>query len=113
MNKKLKEMEKRREGRAALEEKERKARLGGRRNDKMKSEVEGGSSEEDRSKRRGMESSDEVEEESESKGRRGRRFNRFAATERENDKSSGNVGGGEGSTSLLLPKERKTKVLAM
>merc|ERR1719317_760614 len=93
MNKKLKEMEKRREGRAALEEKERKARLGGRRNNKTKSEVEGGSSEEDRSKRKGMESSDEDEVESESKGRKGRRFNKFAVTERENNKSSGNVAG--------------------
>merc|ERR1719412_2593896 len=106
MNKKLKEMEKRREGRAALEEKERKARLGGRRNNKMKSEVGEGSSGEDRSKRKGMESSDEDEEESESKGRKGRRFNKFAATERENDTSSGNVGGGIGLLDNLLDNQQ-------
>merc|ERR1719268_116249 len=106
MNKKLKEMEKRREGRAALEEKERKARLGGRRNNKMKSEVEEGSSEENRSKRMGMESSDEEEEESESKGRRGRRFNKFTATEREQDKSFGNVGGGIGLLDNLLDNQQ-------
>ena len=106
MNKKLKEMEKRREGRAALEEKERKARLGGRRNNKMKSEVERESSGEDRSQRREMESSDEDEEESDSKGRKGRRFNKFAATEVENNKSSGNVGGGIGLLDNLLDNQQ-------
>merc|ERR1719317_1221186 len=84
MDKKLKEMEKRREGRAALEEKEREAR----------------------SQRREMESSDEDEEENESKGRKGRRFNKFAATERENDKSSGNVAGGIGLLDNLLDNQQ-------
>ena len=57
-----------------------------------------------------MESSDEDEEESESKARRGRRFNKFAATERENDKSSGNVGGGIGLLDNLLDMDAVTGI---
>ena len=96
MTKKLKGMEKRREGRAALEEKERKARLGGRQG--LKEDMEESSEEEKLGGRRGriQSSDDDDEEESESsRGKRGRRFNKFETSDKKRDdeeKASEGVG---------------------
>ena len=106
MTKKLKEMEKRREGRATQEDKERKARLGGRNTEKGDEE---GSCEEGNGGRRGkgrIKSSDEDEDEDLGEDRRGRRYNKFATSQRKEEHEPSGVSERVGLLDNLLDSQQ-------
>ena len=106
MTKKLKEMEKRREGRATQGDKERKARLGGRNTEKGDEE---GSCEEGNGGRRGkgrIKSSDEDEDEDLGEDRRGRRYNKFATSQRKEEHEPSGVSERVGLLDNLLDSQQ-------